>query len=284
MLEHDFTHVIRRLIETTPGVDADALLQASELLQYLNIKTRAASRGSKARPSLGNIYALYVLVEDYVQKSYPRIGEYSEYEGARFTDLFRRQRELPFGEKLQNHALNHRANQEFRRLFPTCEYTPILRDTETSRYWVNERLLEGRVGGQKVNIGVTVLAVVEAYIEARTEAFAEFIRTCARIEELGNEGAEEASIFIESQLEPNVDARVFEIVSFAILKAYYGGQSVFWGWDLRDIQEEGLMLYKTGRANANDGGIDFVMKPLGRFFQVTETVDFRKYFLDIDKV
>jgi hypothetical protein len=32
------------------------------------------------------------------------------------------------------------------------------------------------------------------------------------------------------------------------------------------------------------GGIDFVMKPLGRFFQVTETVDVNKYFLDIDKV
>lgn len=38
------------------------------------------------------------------------------------------------------------------------------------------------------------------------------------------------------------------------------------------------------RTNANDGGIDFVMKPLGRFFQVTETVDVGKYFLDIDKV
>ncbi len=31
-------------------------------------------------------------------------------------------------------------------------------------------------------------------------------------------------------------------------------------------------------------GIDFVMKPLGRFFQVTETIDAGKYFLDIDKV
>ena len=44
------------------------------------------------------------------------------------------------------------------------------------------------------------------------------------------------------------------------------------------------MLYKTGRTNANDGGIDFVMKPLGRFFQVTETLDFKKYFLDIEKI
>src|SRR5271155_2912669 len=27
-----------------------------------------------------------------------------------------------------------------------------------------------------------------------------------------------------------------------------------------------------------------VMKPLGTFFQVTETLDFKKYFLDIDKL
>ena len=81
-----------------------------------------------------------------------------------------------------------------------------------------------------------------------------------------------------------MDARVFEIVSYAILKEHYGAQSVFWGWELESIHEEGLVLYKTGRTNANDGGIDFVMRPLGRFFQVTETVDVRKYFLDIDKV
>ena len=45
-----------------------------------------------------------------------------------------------------------------------------------------------------------------------------------------------------------------------------------------------MSVFKTGRTNANDGGIDFVMKPLGRFFQVTETTDVKKYFLDIDKV
>ncbi len=50
------------------------------------------------------------------------------------------------------------------------------------------------------------------------------------------------------------------------------------------LNKENLKLYKTGRTNANDGGIDFVMKPLGRFFQVTETLDFKKYFLDIDKI
>jgi hypothetical protein len=76
----------------------------------------------------------------------------------------------------------------------------------------------------------------------------------------------------------------FEIVSYAVLKATYGQQTI-WIGDAKDtVSEEALVLYKTGRTNANDGGIDFVMKPLGRFFQVTETIDVSKYFLDIDKV
>ena len=59
---------------------------------------------------------------------------------------------------------------------------------------------------------------------------------------------------------------------------------VYFGFDLDNIQEENLLLFKTGRTNANDGGIDFVMRPLGRFFQVTETLEVKKYFLDIDKI
>lgn len=85
-------------------------------------------------------------------------------------------------------------------------------------------------------------------------------------------------------LAPNRDARLFEIVSFAILKFFYHDQTVYFGFDLNKLTKEQLTLVKTGRTNANDGGIDFVMKPLGRFFQVTETLDVKKYFLDIDKI
>lgn len=73
-------------------------------------------------------------------------------------------------------------------------------------------------------------------------------------------------------------------MSYSILKFYYIEQNIYWGYELDHIEAENLKLYKTGRTNANDGGIDFVMKPLGRFFQVTETLDFRKYFLDIEKI
>ena len=121
------------------GEDAEAILAASPLLQYLNIKTRSANRGSKARGSFANHYALYVLVEDYLAKGFAedRKGQYKRYEGARFSDLFRRQRELPFGAKLQNHALNSRLNDEFAKYFPTLELRPILRDQKDQRYWVN---------------------------------------------------------------------------------------------------------------------------------------------------
>ena len=79
---------------------------------------------------------------------------------------------------------------------------------------------------------------------------------------------------------------MFEIVSYAkaVLKAKYGQQTIWFGDTKDTVSEEFLILYKTGRTNANDGGIDFVMRPLGRFFQVTETVDVSKYFLDIEKV
>jgi hypothetical protein len=288
-VNHAFTPTILRLLAEAFGQDsAQYVFDASPLLQYLNVKTRSANKGSKARGSFANHYALYVLVEDYIRKGFLEKlrGQYSKYEGARFTDLFRRQRELPFGAKLQNHALNSRLNDEFSKYFPTLEHRPILRDQREQRYWVNETLLEVRSkdGRTVLNIAPTVIAVIDAYVEAKRSAFSSFLDACRRIADASLETPKAAIEFVEAQLAPNVDARVFEIVSFATLRAHYGEQSIFWGWTADELQQEFLVLYKTGRTNANDGGIDFVMRPLGRFFQVTETIDVNKYFLDIDKV
>jgi len=68
------------------------------------------------------------------------------------------------------------------------------------------------------------------------------------------------------------------------LKSHYKNIKVYFGYSLNELEEHYLQLYKTGRTNANDGGIDFVMRPLGRFFQVTEVNNYDKYLLDIDKV
>src|SRR5690606_9193301 len=107
---------------------------------------------------------------------------------------------------------------------------------------------------------------------------------CRQIADLGKQDPDKAVDFVIQQLQFDVDARIFEIVSYAVLKAKYGSETVWIGETGDSVTEEILVLYKTGRTNANDGGIDFVMKPLGRFFQVTETSDVNKYFLDIDKV
>ena len=281
---HDFTDEILSILSNEfPGL-SEVIFDASELIQYLNIKTRSASRGSTARGSFANHYAIYVLVEDYINRGFDENNEYGAYEGARFSDLLKRQRELPFGSKLQNHALNHRLNQEFRRYFRTSDYVPILRDAETHRYWINENLINIPIGDAVYNIASAVIRIIDAYVATKRDAFETFISDCERLQRIQKNRPGEVREFIASLLRPNVDARIFEIVSYAILKPYYGVQLLYWGWTLDDIHTEELTLYKTGRTNANDGGIDFVMRPLGRFFQVTESIDVRKYFLDIDKV
>ena len=283
MKEHEFTQVIRQLLSDEFGVVHKEIFKQSYVIQYLNDKTDSISRGSKARGNFGSIYSIYALAEDYVQRGFHLSGNYKDAEGAKFTELRKRQRELPFGEKLQNHHLNHRLNQEFQKLFRIANALPVIRDPETHRYWINERLLIVTVNGVVYNLATVILKIIDAYIMAKQESFHLFIQDCERIQQASNE-PEQAVDFIAGLLRPNVDARIFEIVSFAILKTHYGDMSVYWGWELDKIEEESLVLFKTGRTNANDGGIDFVMRPLGRFFQVTETLDMEKYFLDIDKV
>ncbi len=283
-IKHAFTKTIIDLVSDETGLSGEKVLESSSLLQYLNIKTKAAERGSKSRASIANHYALYVLVEDYIEGDFMNTTNYREYEGAQFSKLLARQRELPFGKKLQNHALNHRLNEEFKRYFPTEDTQPIIRDVASNRYWVNESLLKITINGNQVNLASSIINIIDAYVKARKESFTSFMSECTKLLEIEGKDATVASDFIKGLLRPNVDARIFEIVSYAILKQHYSEKNLFWGWSPDELNEESLTLFKTGRTTANDGGIDFVMRPLGRFFQVTETVDSEKYFLDIDKV
>ena len=283
-MEHEFTGQIKQVLASKFGQLADDIYAKSFLLQYLNIKTKSANRGAKARGSFANIYAIYVLVEDYLNNHFDQQLNYSDYEGAKYTDLLNRQRQLPFGAKLQNHGLNSRMNEEFKKYFPQAEYIPILRDVQTNRYWINENLINVTISEQKYNIASTIIEIINLYIEVKRNAFERFIETCEKLKYVSVEDNTIVENFIMGLLAANVDARLFEIVSYSILKFYYINQTIYFGYTLDSIESENLKLYKTGRTNANDGGIDFVMRPLGRFFQVTETLDIKKYFLDIDKI
>ena len=175
-MEHEFTQQIQAVLRSDFGEVSEDIFEKSEILQYLNIKTISATRGSKARSSFANLYALYVLIEDYLNRGFDEKIYYSNYQGAAFTDLFKRQRELPFGNKLQNHALNHRMNSDFRKYFPRTEYIPILRDVETKRYWINENLLKISAGGDSYNIARSIISIVDRYIETKRSAFEAFIQ------------------------------------------------------------------------------------------------------------
>ncbi|MBF0555983.1 MAG: restriction endonuclease [Nitrospirae bacterium] len=283
-MEKPFTEIINEILEARFGNQGSDIFDKSQLLQYISLKTRAANRGAKARGSFANLYAIYVVVEDYIEKGFDKSSTYDKYEGAEFIRLFRRQRELPFGTKLQNHALNNRMNSEFQKFFPVSEYVPILRNLETNRYWVAENMLKIKLRTKTYNIAHVIIEIIDKYAQTKKNAFEQFIQSCVELQDIQTKNPEEAKIFILGLLAPNVDARLFEIVSYAILKYYYHDQKIYWGFEIDKLNEDNLTLYKTGRTNANDGGIDFVMKPLGRFFQVTESLDVKKYFLDIDKV
>lgn len=283
-MEHTFTADIKEILQKNFNKSADDVFDKSQLIQYINEKTRSAGRGSKARSSFANLYAIYVIVEDYIANNFDKKNDYSKYQGALYSRLLVQQRKLPFGNKLQNHALNNRVNSEFEKYFPTSQFKPILRDQSTNRYWINENLLKIKVGKDSFNIAVSVLEIINQYIATKQDAFERFVKSCEALQDFENTTPTEVENFIIGLLAPNVDARLFEIVSYSILKFYYQDQKIIWGFEMDKLNTENLNLYKTGRTNANDGGIDFVMKPLGRFFQVTETLDFKKYFLDIDKI
>lgn len=134
----------------------------------------------------------------------------------------------------------------------------------------------------KNDITKTVVKIIEKYIELLKDKDFKLSKNLEELMTLKN--VADKKIKLESLLEEDSEARIFEIISYAILKNHYKNIFVYIGSSIRKIHKESLHLYKTGRTNANDGGIDFVMRPLGRFFQVTEVDNFDKYLLDIDKV
>lgn len=239
------------------GLRQDALL-----VRYLKRKTKAASRGAKARRSLGNLYALLVIAEDFLD---------GRENGSRFTDLLARMRELPFGSKLQNHPLDNRLNDEFRRQMDVDgDLLPVqatVVDGQKARRISPDLLAHDGLPPQEA--AGFIVDVVREYIRLITD------KQTSYLDEIGAIGdAGELAKFLAKAFEPNSDARLFEIVSYVLLAEHFRGLSVWIGPTRDAVQEESLRLFRSGRTNANDGGIDFVLKPLGRFFQVTETLDF----------
>lgn len=246
--------------------------EGSIVHQYVTRKTKASERDSKARRSLGNLYALYVLCADYLN---------GNEEGSTFTDLMRKMKSLPFGSKLQNHPLDNRLNDEIRRQYDAPDDMLPVQPADVGGGRKARRIsipLLSENGMNPKRTAAYVVAAIDKYIKIIDD------NQTAYLTELETSRTEiETVTIIKKAFEPNSDARLFEVVSFALLHLHY--LQIEATLTIDGESETGkLHLYKTGRTNANDGGIDFVLKPLGKFYQVTETLDFKKYFLDFDKI
>lgn len=270
---------IKNILISNFGDNYQEYYNNSDLIKYLDLKTSAINGNSKARKSLGNIYAIYSILHFYTNEFYNNRQKYQNFEGYDFTKLLNYCRTLYGGEKIQNHALNSRLNLEFdNKVASKQNKGKYIIVQNNGKYMIHIDYLY--VNGY--DISKVVVEIINEYIKLLRKKDDDLIET---LENLANE--QNITLIkesIEKLLTEDSEARIFEIISYAILKNYYKDTKIYIGYTKKELKEEYLTLYKTGRTNANDGGIDFVMRPLGRFFQVTEVGNYDKYFLDIEKV
>ena len=256
--------------------DFQKVYDNSPMLQYLDKKMKAVHGNSKTRRSLANIYAIYSILYFYQNDFYEKKDEYRRFEGYDYMRLFNFYRSLYGGSKLQNHALNSRVNGEFHNKIKNAVNDLIIINNGKYLIHIDYIYVEGH------DISKVSCKIIERYVEllmAKDHALINILEELRNLDDYSEKKAK-----INALLTEDAEARIFEIISYAILKNHYKNVTVFFGYTKDTIDEVALELFKTGRTNANDGGIDFVMRPVGRFFQVTEVNNYDKYLLDIDKV
>lgn len=248
----------------------------SHMLQYLDKKMKAVHGNSKTRRSLANIYAIYSILHFYQDDFFNQPDKYKRFDGYDYMRLFNYYRGLYGGSKLQNHALNSRVNGEFRNKFADAQTDLIIINNGKYLIHIDYLYVDNN------DVSASACRIIEKYVDLLIEKDHALIGALSELQSMTN--YEQKKEKLKALLNENAEARIFEIISFAILKNHYKNTKVYFGFSRDEIEEYELQLFKTGRTNANDGGIDFVMRPVGRFFQVTEVNNYDKYLLDIDKV
>lgn len=131
-------------------------------------------------------------------------------------------------------------NAEFQKNFSTSEITPILRNLETNRYWINENLLIVDIHGMKFNIAQAILAIIDEYVKAKQDSFQRFIKQCEVLQDIENKDVSNVHAFIVSLLAPNVDARLFEIVKLCYSQILLQSTKHYLGIRLGQLEGRGI--------------------------------------------
>ncbi len=269
---------IKNILKNAYGDNWEQYFNDSPLIQYLNLKSGAIHGNSKTRKALANWYAIYSILTFYKNAGFiNNRDKYSTFGGFPYSKLFEFQRQQYGGAKLQNHGFNSRTNDEFANKISKDIARPLIVKDKGS-YLIHPDFLYVH----DEDITEVVLEIIEEYKNILRAKDHSFMQILEELKDEDNDFGKKEKIKL--LLSDDSEARIFEIISYAILETHYRNQTIFIGKTRSEITEKCLELFKTGRTNANDGGIDFVMRPIGRFFQVTEVDTYDKYFLDIDKV
>lgn len=267
---------VKEILSESYPKNYQTIYDSNLLLQYLDKKMKAVHGNSKSRRSLASIYSIYSILNFYYNDFYGQPDNYRDFGGYDYMKLLNYCRSLYGGEKLQNHALNSRVNGEFKNKFPAAVNDLIIANNGKYMLHIDYLYVDDK------DISDAAIKIIKKYIELLILKDHALISTLQTMKGLTDYGGKKKKI--AELLNEDTEARVFEIITYAILKNHFKNIKVYFGYTLESVKEEGLQLFKTGRTNANDGGIDFVMRPVGRFFQVTEVNSYDKYLLDIDKV
>ena len=200
---------IRDVLNAEFGSKASEIFASSMLLQYLDMKMGAVHGDSKSRRSLANIYAIYSILHFYLEDFFSQKKKYCKFDGYDFTKLFNFCRSLYGGSKLQNHAFNNRLNFEFKRRLPASVNDIMV--SNNGKYLIHIDYLY--VGD--VDISKAVCDIVEKYISLLKEKDHMLITALTHIEQL--KSYKDKKDAINNLLNEEAEARIFEIISYAIL-------------------------------------------------------------------
>lgn len=256
------------LLEVFPDPVACAAAGRAPVVEYLVRKTRSADAGAKTRANYGNVYALAAICEHHL--GLVDRGLNPEEHPARYVSLQALMRSKPYGSRLQNHPLNHRLNEEFCRLTRSLS-GPVRRDVVAGSYWLDVAALVGSSGADGSALARWVVRAVDEYVSVRQSATSGLLARAA--------DPSKVCELLTEMLSGSSDARSFEVASYVVLACWFSRQFVGINGVGRTLQ-----LHRLGRTNANDGGVDFLLQPLGRVFQVTEDLSGEKLVSDLDKL
>lgn len=201
---------VEDILKAAYPTDYQEIYDKSPMLQYLDKKMKAVHGNSKTRRSLANIYAIYSILFFYQKDFYNKKEAYRQFEGYDYMRLFNFYRSLYGGSKLQNHALNSRVNGEFHNKIKDVVNDLIIVNNGKYLIHIDYIYVEGH------DISIVSCKIIKKYIDL---LMAKDHALISILEELrGLTDYSEKKTKINALLTEDSEARIFEIISYAIRK------------------------------------------------------------------